>query len=119
MQDGPSSEFGLSIYLFIFAELCGMQDLSSLTRDQTCVYCIESAESPPLDHCGSPWLEYLQWHCRICLETVLQSKVLPPKSSFLPSLLSEISALHHNMKLCSLHSPAPFSNQSLECLLLF
>ena len=33
---------------------CGMQDLSSLTRDWTQVPCIGRAESWPLDHQGSP-----------------------------------------------------------------
>ena len=34
--------------------LCDMQDLSSLTRDQTQAPCIGSVESQPLDHQGSP-----------------------------------------------------------------
>ena len=43
----------LFIYLFL-AMLHGMPDLSSPTRDRTCVPCIGSAESYQLDHQGSP-----------------------------------------------------------------
>ena len=32
------------IYLIFFAVLCGMWDLSSLTRDQTCASCIRSVD---------------------------------------------------------------------------
>ena len=35
---------GRSGNLFVLAVPCGMQDLSSLARDQTCAPCIESAD---------------------------------------------------------------------------
>ena len=42
-------------FLFLFlAALCGIQDLSSPVRDQTCAPCLGSAESSPLDYQGSP-----------------------------------------------------------------
>ena len=42
-----------------FAVLCGMWDLSSLTRDWTWALCLGRAESWPLDHQGSPSSIYL------------------------------------------------------------
>ena len=41
------------IYLFLDAP-CGMWDLSSLTRDATCIPCSRSTDSLPLDWQGSP-----------------------------------------------------------------
>ena len=37
-------------YLILFCHASNMWDLSSLTRDQSCVLCIGSTESQPLDH---------------------------------------------------------------------
>ena len=39
---------------FFFCLLCRMQDVSSLTRDQTWAPCIGSAGSSPLDYQGRP-----------------------------------------------------------------
>ena len=39
---------------FVRAALRGMWDLSSLTRDRTCMPCIGSMQSSPLDYVGSP-----------------------------------------------------------------
>ena len=59
--------FFLSFFFFfggIFP--CGMQDLSSLTRDQNRAPCIGGAESYPLDHQGSPLGDsYTHWSFRI------------------------------------------------------
>ena len=43
------------------AMLRGMWDLSSLTRDGTCILCFGSTESQPLDHQGSPSLLLLMF----------------------------------------------------------
>ena len=63
--------FSLSIYLFVFKTLmtlnsvlylavpCGMQDLSSPTKDRTCASCGGSTESYLLDHQGSPSMRLL------------------------------------------------------------
>ena len=56
----PPLNFNILFYLHLFiffyflAALCGMWDLSLLTRDGTRIPCIGSAESQPLDHQGSP-----------------------------------------------------------------
>ena len=41
-------------YFFGPSAVCGLQDLSSLTRDQTCVLCSGSTDSQSLDHQGCP-----------------------------------------------------------------
>ena len=43
-------------FFFFFATLLNLWDLTSLTRDQTC---IGSAESEPLDRHGSPYTLFL------------------------------------------------------------
>ena len=52
----------LLLFGFFLAMPCGMWDLSSPTRDQTCVLCRGSMESLQLDHLGSPFLRCLE--CR-------------------------------------------------------
>ena len=51
----PLSFLHLLTSFFLFAALQGMQDLSSLTRDQTCAPCSGSVESQPLNHQGNPF----------------------------------------------------------------
>ena len=49
------------IFIFIYlAVLCGMQNLSFLTRDQTRALWSGSVESQPLDHQGSPRIYVLK-----------------------------------------------------------
>ena len=37
---------------------CGMRDLSSATRDGTCILCIAKVDSQALDHQGSPCAKF-------------------------------------------------------------
>ena len=53
-SDSPSMSLSLSPPLFFFCHAIGMWDLVFLTRDQTCTPYIESTESQPLGHQGSP-----------------------------------------------------------------
>ena len=52
-------------FFFFLAELHGIWNLSSLTRDQTHTPCSGSIESKPLDHQGSPWRDLCGMRARL------------------------------------------------------
>ena len=49
------------LFIFLLATQCGLQDYSSLTRDQTRAHCSRSMESWPLHHQESPNMHFYKW----------------------------------------------------------
>ena len=85
-------------YIFFLAMPCGMQDLSSLTRDRTCTPCSGSSGVPTTGPPGnsqwlhffkSPIIEHLGYFLSFAIinETVVNIVVIKSLSTFLTSSL--------------------------------
>ena len=89
--DSPNIIISPFFFFFFFAMLCGLWDLSYLTRDWTCVPHDRSPESQPLDHQGIPQFFFLLIF-KTCKEYVKNSSanteilITQPKEKFMACL---------------------------------
>ena len=105
--------------LFCFGPHCrqGMQDLSSLSRDQTQAPCSGSPESYPPDHQGSPWSLVFLLKQNICIEESASwacSLVNFHKQGPLHERML-LSSSHKGCKYPSLYIPAARRVSKLNC----